>query len=120
MDSCGLARCFTGQQHADGAHDPTPAADDHRAASDLARRAGDHNALGRMANPETYRQTARTPRVLLAECRSSVDRMACAGDIRAGHAVPDVAFHRARLLLHDRPPLLVAGNSALAVGRTMA
>ncbi len=42
------------------------------------------------------------------------------GEPLTGHAIVNVAFHRTRLLPHDRPPLLVARHSALAVGRTMA
>src|SRR5580700_614491 len=46
--------------------------------------------------------------------------MACAGDIPAGDAIANVAFHRTRLLSNGRTAFLVACDSALAVGGTMA
>src|SRR5262245_42616112 len=73
-----------------------------------------------MAIPEVSRPAARRPNGLLVRRSRRFGCMACSGDIPVGDAIDNVAFHRTCLVLHERPPLLVAGYSALAVGRTMA
>ena len=118
MGSGCLAR--RGQSHADGAYDATPAAHDYRSAFDLVGRTSDHSLADAMGTAERPWQTPRKPSVVLARLCCRADRMACAGDVPIGHAIANMAFHRTRLLSHDRSPVLVARDSALARSRTMA